>query len=138
MSVDKVNGQALGERLTAWGYGAGELAAEAAGLELACRRAEAYVRQFCGLDSESDSEKAEDWPQDMQDVLLELAGVYFLRGKLGLAGETDLAGVSSLKLGDVSVSLAAVGSGQDRTSGWLESVEQSCRERLVGYRKIKF
>lgn len=123
--------QELWQRLAAWGCAAGDADAEAAGLEQACRRAEAYAKQFCGF---------EDIPADLQDVLLDLAGVYFLRSRLGATPGGDSVGVSSLKLGDVAVSFATEASGQDSTGRLelLEALEQSCKERLVRYRKISF
>lgn len=137
----------LQQRLSAWGYQAADWQAEEAGLTLALHRAEAYGKRFCGAEAEV--------APDLADILLNLAGAYYLQAKLAF-GDDSLTGlaesggglggnaISSIKLGDAAVSFGSSSSGSSGSEntlalqGFINETMQRCREALVAYRKIRF
>lgn len=141
--------QALLERLELWGY---ETAAEPGpAAALACAAARAYVKRFCGLseaeiEAEIKGEIKGEIAGELRDVLLNLAGVYYLRGHMNDEAGSAAAGVgtersiSSLRLGDLAVGFADSGGGSElkQRQEFCDKIFRECREALTSWRRLVF
>lgn len=137
--------QALLERLELWGY---ETAAESGpAAALACAAARAYVKRFCGLsEAEIEAEIKAGIAGELRDVLLNLAGVYYLRGHMNDEAGSAAAGVgtersiSSLRLGDLAVGFADSGGGSElkQRQEFCDKIFRECREALTSWRRLVF
>lgn len=137
--------QALLERLELWGY---ETAAESGpAAALACAAARAYVKRFCGLsEAEIQAEIKAGIAGELRDVLLNLAGVYYLRGHMNDEAGSAAVGVgtersiSSLRLGDLAVGFAdsGGGSGLKQRQEFCDKIFRECREALTSWRRLVF
>lgn len=131
-------------RLEVWGWQVSEESGPA--LELACVEARGYVRRFCGLsEAEIQAEIKAGIAGGLRDVLLNLAGVYYLRGHMNDEAADGASGVgersiSSLKLGDLAVGFAdpGGGSGLKQRQEFCDRIFRECREALTSWRRLVF